>query len=186
MQRKSFWLEMKRVPTAGACLFLATMLYAGKVRACTVAAEISNVEMVNKAEVIVRATAVKYASPPADPHVWTTGEPDSTIQFQVSEVIRGPMMKELILHGYLVNRDDFNDHESPYKFVRPGGRSGSCFANSYRSGGQFLLFLKKTGSGEFTTDWYALGPVNEQLRSDNDPWLLWVREQARKTENAPK
>jgi hypothetical protein len=26
-------------------------------------------------------------------------------------------------------------------------------------------------------NWYALAPVNEQLHSDVDPWLLWVREQ---------
>src|SRR6266403_4197148 len=46
-------------------------------------------------------------------------------------------------------------------------------------GGQFLLMLKKRGDGEFTADWYPLAPVNEQLHSVNDPWLLWVRKQAK-------
>jgi hypothetical protein len=86
---------------------------------------------------------------------------------------------ELILPGYLMDRDDFNDHEAPYSFVRPNGRSGSCFANSYRSGAEFLLMLRKRPSGDYTVNWYALGPVNEQLRSESDPWLLWVREQAK-------
>ena len=96
------------------------------------------------------------------------------------------MTPDVILPGYLVNSDDFNDHPPPYKFVRRGGRWGSCFANTYRSGGQFLLFLKKTKTGEFTVNWYALGPVNEQLHSDQDAWLIWVREQTRKPKVAPK
>jgi hypothetical protein len=134
--------------------------------------------MVNNADVIVRARAVEYATPPSNPNLWTTGVPDSRIHFKVIERIRGPEMSELVLPGYLVDRDDFNDHPPPYTFVRPGGRAGSCFANSYRAGAQFLLFLKKTKDGEFTVNWYALGPVNEQLHSDDDPWLIWVREQA--------
>jgi len=58
--------------------------------------------------------------------------------------------------------------------------SAAVFANSYRSGGEFLLLLKKRQSGELTLNWYVLGPVNEQLHSTNDPWLLWVREQVEK------
>ena len=62
----------------------------------------------------------------------------------------------MILPGHLVDRDDFNDREPPCTFLRLGGGAGSFFANSYRSGAQFLLFLKKTGTGELTVDWYAL------------------------------
>jgi hypothetical protein len=29
-------------------------------------------------------------------------------------------------------------------------------------------------------NWYALGPVNEQLRSATDPWLVWVKQQLAK------
>src|ERR1043165_3091266 len=76
---------------------------------CSIAGEISNREMVNAADVIVRATAVEYASPPSDPQSWTTGVPDSKIRFKVIESIRGPAMSNLILSGYLVDRDDFND-----------------------------------------------------------------------------
>jgi hypothetical protein len=106
--------------------------------------------------------------------------PDSTIRFKVLEVIRGGTQPELILPGYLTDTDDFNDQPPPYDFVRPGGRRGSCFANSYRLGSQFLLLLQKRQSGELTVNWYALGPVNEQLHSTNDPWLLWVQEQVQK------
>jgi hypothetical protein len=38
-----------------------------------------------------------------------------------------------------------------------------------------LLLFKKDQSGEFTVNSFALGPVNEQLHSMNDPWPLWLR-----------
>ena len=85
------------------------------------------------------------------------------------EVIRGGEQSELTLPGYLTDTDDFNDQPSPYNFVCPTGRYGSCFANSYRVGAQFLLLLKKLSSGEPTVNWYALGSTNEQLYSSSDP-----------------
>jgi len=140
---------------------------------------VSAEEMLREADAILRAVAVEYARPPANPNNSTTGEPDSNVRFKVLEVLRGNDQRtELALPGYLSERDDFNDHQPPYTFVRPNGRAGSCFANTYRTGAQFLLFLKNR-SGAYTVDWYALGPVNEQLQSDRDPWLLWVREHIR-------
>jgi hypothetical protein len=70
--------------------------------------------------------------------------------------------------------------------VRPGGRRGSCFANSYRRDAQYLLFLKKPNRGDLTVNWAALAPVNEQLRSAEDPWLIWVRQQAGKLKDASR
>ena len=112
--------------------------------------------------------------------------PDSKVRFEELEVIRGVEASELVLPGYLVQKDDFNDQQAPYTFVRPGGRAGSCFANSYRQGAEYLLFLKKTNSGDLTINWAALAPVNEELHSSEDAWLIWVREQARKLEKDPK
>jgi hypothetical protein len=110
----------------------------------------------------------------------TTGVPDSVVRFKTVEVIKGQSIPStLTLPGYLSERDDFNDHPPPYSFVRPGGRSGSCFANTYRRGAEFLLMLKRVG-GDFTVNWYALGPVNEQLRSADDGWLTWVRREAKR------
>jgi hypothetical protein len=160
--------------------FVAVILLAADAYPCSTNSEVSSVEMVNKADAIVRVSAVEYAVAPQDPNVFTTGEPDSMIRFKVLEVIRGRMPQELILPGYLVDEDDFNLQQPPYNVVRPNGLMGSCFANSYRSGGQFLLMLKKKQSVGYTVNWYVLGPVNEQLHSANDPWLLWVREQAKK------
>ena len=151
---------------------------------CSRLTPVSSVEIVKEADVIVRAIAERYDVAPKNPNVWTTGVPDSTVHFDVLEVIRGDARTDLTLPGYLSDRDDFNDHPSPYNFVRPGGRAGSCIANTYRSGAQFLLLLKKEQSGELTVNWYGLGPVNEQLHSTNDPWLLWVRAEAQKAKSA--
>ena len=89
-------------------------------------------------------------------------------------------MPDLILRGVLVDRGDFNRGTSPYQSVRPSGLAGSCFAFFYRPGAQYLLMLKKDAKKEQTVEWYPLAPVNEQLHSDDDPWLLWVRGQSRK------
>ncbi len=159
-------------------LFVAT----GVAWACSVTGIASNVELVQEADSIIRAKAMDYAKPPSDPRMRTTGVPDSEVRFEQLEVIRGADASGLVLPGYLVPTDDFNDRQAPYSFVRPGGRAGSCFANSYRKGMQYLLFLKKRKTGAFTVNWAALAPVNEQLRSSDDAWLIWVREQARKLE----
>jgi hypothetical protein len=133
-------------------------------------------ELFNNAEIIVRATAVKYAKPPDDPRIMTTGVPDATIEFRVEEKLKGgDVPNSIILNGYLSDKDDFNEMPIPYMFVRPLGRRGSCFANTYKEGAQFLLFLKKTGD-LYTPNISALGPTNEQLHSDADAWLGWVRD----------
>lgn len=152
---------------------------------CSVPAILSGGELVRSADVIIRGKAVEYARPPSDPMRWTTGVPDSRVRFEKLEIVRGTHSSDLILPGYLVARDDFNDQQPPYTFVRPGGRGGSCFANSYRKGEQYLLFLKKTKDGVFTVNWAPLAPVNEQLRSPEDAWLRWVREQSKKMERDP-
>jgi hypothetical protein len=145
---------------------------------CTIIRPVSPEEVVRGADAIVRVTAVEYARPPKDPTIWTTGVPDSQVRFKTIEVLKGrDVPSVLVLPGYIVDRDDFNELKVPYTFVRRGGRSGSCFANSYRQSGDFLLMLKLGADGAYTVNWYALGPVNEQLRGEDDPWLLWVRQQ---------
>ena len=101
---------------------------------------------------------MEYARPPSDPSIMTTGVPDSRVRFTVIETVKGHAIQELVLPGYLVSTDDFNDKPAPYSFVRPGGRAGSCFANSYRRDAQYLLFLKKPKDSEFTFNWAALAP----------------------------
>ena len=135
-------------------------------------------ELTINAERIVRATAVEYVRRPSNPGIYTTGQPDSMVSFRVDEVLKGTgVPKALAISGYLSEADDFNDHPAPYHFVRPNGRGGSCFANTYRRGAPHLLMLRKDSSGDYTPYWAALDPVNEQLRSENDDWITWVRNQ---------
>ena len=145
---------------------------------CSVLRVVSNVEMVRNADAIAVVTAEDYAYMPKNP--WGGLLPNSTIRFKVAEVIKGQLTTDhLILPGVLVDKDDFNDHPSPYTFVRPEGRHGNCYAISYRTGGRFLLMLKKDQQGHLTVYWCPLAPANEQLHSMDDPWLFWVRKQVK-------
>lgn len=161
--------------TLGLTLLLAVVA-ASPSSACSVLGRISGLEMFSQAEVIVRARAAGYTTAPGR-------GVQGMIRFQVLETIRGSAGNELILPGEFIDRDDWNDQPVPYNFVRPLGRGGNCFANHYRDGGTFLFFLKKHNDGALTTQWYALGPVNEQLRSDTDPWLVWTKEQEQQRGN---
>jgi hypothetical protein len=161
---------------------VAMMVCAVDAYPCKTARLVSNVDMVREADAIVRATAEDYTPALRNRGSREGFEPDSRIRFKVLEVVRGQITGDhLVLPGVLVDTDDFNDYASPYNGVRPDGRRGSCFASSYRSGGQFLFMLKKRSDGVFTVNWYPLAPVNEQLHSAYDPWLLWVRKQVRES-----
>ena len=93
------------------------------------------------------------------------------------------------LPGFLTDHDDWNRQMPPYIFPRPTA-DASCFAHGYRKGGQFLLILKKWDGSiseliagrpldGYTTVWIP-GAVNEQLRSPDDPWVQWVRQQVKR------
>lgn len=135
----------------------------------------STTVMVENAEVIVRVEAGEYVEEPGE--IRTTGEPsDATINFKVMETLKGVSVpSKVILNGYLSEVDDFNETEIPYNFVRSGGLRGSCIANEYKKGAEFLLFLRKVDE-KYTVYWYALAPTNEQLHSRNDEWITWVRD----------
>jgi hypothetical protein len=133
--------------------------------------------LVTKADVIVRATAVKYVKTPHEQMVELDFSSDGNIQFQVEEVLKGDgVPAPLMIEGLLSPHDDFNDGSVPYHFIRPGGRGERCELFTYKQGAEFLLFLKR-GEGKLTPYWAPLSPTNEQLRSPNDAWLWWVRSQ---------
>ena len=167
-------MSMKKIVLLVVALLTVDLIPMSASQACSRSQPFTLDELFDNAEVIVRATAVRYAKTPGDPRFMTTGVPESTIEFRVEEKLRGKNIPDkIVLNGYLSDLDDFNDVPVPYMFVRPGGRGGSCFANTYKEGAQFLLFLRKSGN-RFTSDISALGPTNEQLHSKEDPWLVWV------------
>jgi hypothetical protein len=160
------------------CLTLVILILgaAPAAEACTRTTPVSLADMTAQADAIVRA---KVAGAAQAPHPGSGGEP-TAIRFDVLEVVKGDgRLGTLLLTGHLVDRDDFND-AAPPRQVRPSGRSGSCGTDEYRAGAEYLLFLRRTtGTPSWTTRWYPLGPVNEQLTGADDPWVRWVREQVK-------
>jgi len=149
-----------------AILLTATLLFAVDATPCQRMSPVVPEDLVAQADLIVRATAISEAN--------------RTIRFRVDEVVKGRHAPtEIELPGSFVANDDFNDRPVPYDFVRTEGRWGSCYASTYRKDAMYLLALKLR-DGAYTVNWYALGPVNEQLRSARDPWLLWVRDRVRR------
>jgi hypothetical protein len=157
------------------CLVSCVLLDPQTIIACRRTTPISLDEICLKAVAIVSATAVKYVSPPVG-EIRELNVPGKVeIQFRVNQIIKGIDVPDtLVINGYLTDFDDFNDRPVPYDFVRPGGRGGNCFAYEYKKGAEFLLFLKDV-DGKLTPYWDALSPLNEQLHSTDDSWLVWVQ-----------
>ena len=100
---------------------------------------------------------------------------NGVVEFELIEVLKGPTVKGTVrVSGTLVEQDDFNDQQVPYNFIRPGGRSGNCFAFGYRTSREYLLFMRP-GRDYLTPYWSALKPTNEQVQGKQDPWVAWVR-----------
>ena len=134
-------------------------------------------KLISSAEIVIRATAIKYIREPQG-GIRALQTPDNVeIEFRVDEILKGKNVpSNLIINGYLTDTDDYNDRPVPYDFVRKGGRGGSCFAYEYKQGAEFLLFLIEK-DGKYTLQRYALSPINEQIRNKDDEWLSWVRNQ---------
>lgn len=98
------------------------------------------------------------------------------VVFNTLQVLRGKSVPDtVVIEGELTERDDFNAYGVPYPAVRPSGERGSCFADEYRRGAEFLLFLHRAEKGRLTPYWWPLLPSNEQLHMPKDLWLAWVR-----------
>jgi len=124
------------------------------------------------ADVIVRARAVQLVNSVSTSRpTWKT-----KIRFEAVEVIKGTVNgAELAFEGAALDRNDWNRLPVPYTMVRPGGRSGNCYAFNYRLGQEYLLMLKRV-DGALTPYWASLAATNEQLSGPADKWLVWVRQ----------
>jgi hypothetical protein len=104
----------------------------------------------------------------------------SPIKMTVLQVIKGKFgAKTVVVQGQTARYEGPNDHPPPYDFVRPGGRSGDCFAADYKAGGQFLLLLRK---GD--VHWSPLAATNEEVSGAADPWVVWVKKRISQREKA--
>jgi hypothetical protein len=105
-----------------------------------------------------------------------------TVKFKIIETLKGEPIDPLLIYGYLTDEDDYNEMPVPYTFIRPGGRGGTCYADSYKKGADFLLFLKKGKNNKLMLYWKGLAPINEQIRPTDDEWLHWVKKQLQTTQ----
>ena len=132
-------------------------------------------EFIDSASVIVRARAVSTLVPASSS---AGGDADPRVTFEILERIREPdSLRRIVLRGIGVLNDDFNRDTVPYRMVRPAGQRGDCYAREYRLHAEYLLILG-TRAGELTPHWKPLAPFNEQVRGQDDPWVMWVREAA--------
>jgi hypothetical protein len=135
-------------------------------------------ELVDLASIIVHVRAVGVSDNP-ERDSWGS-KSHTLVDFEVVDVLKGWISDRVIsFEGGIASRDDFNDGPVPYRSVRPGGRSGSCYALNYRLGSHYLLLLRESevaGRKEvsLTPYWSPLRPVNEQIRGPSDQWLYWV------------
>jgi hypothetical protein len=145
--------------------------------------------MVAQADLILRVTAVSDVLPVLPNSVrrlW-----NSNVLFSVQEVVKGEYGGSTIrMPGFLTDQDEWNRQMPPYEHARSSA-DAACFTHGYRKGGQFLLMLKKWDGAVseviagrpldgYTIAWNPLGAVNEQLRSPDDPWVQWVRQQVKR------
>lgn len=154
---------------------------------CSVITPLPTAEtLIRRAEVILRARVQGLASTPGKPD--GSGDGSSTqVRFVVLDVLKGRLTSSTIeFNGELTESDDGNNHAVPYGFVRPGGRSGNCYATTYRVGAEYLLMLRRQDHpsvaqpGVLTPYWAALSPTNEQLFDGvEDPWFVWSSRRAR-------
>lgn len=142
-------------------------------------------ELIERAEVIVRARVAGLSDTPGRDGVMA--ESSTQVRFDVLEVLKGQHGASTIeFNGTLTERDDPNDRPVPYGFIRPGGRSGNCFALGYRRGAEYLLLLRRgeyplvAAGADLTPYWSPLAPTNEQLFGGaSDEWFAWVARRVR-------
>jgi len=136
-------------------------------------------KLVERADLIVRATALEALTITPRRGEKIVDGPVEVIRFQIDEVIKGKFEQAAImLDGWAVANDDFNEEKVPYSRVRSDGLKGACSAHEFRLGQMYLLVLQRrdlADERQYSQDWYALAPTAEQLRSPADPWLRWVR-----------
>jgi hypothetical protein len=133
--------------------------------------------MVAQSDVIVRVVAGDYV-PGAAMGDTPLGH-GAPIAFAIAETIKGQAPDRLVIFGELTQADRFNDAAVPYVFGPTKGYL--CNPIDYRKGASYLFLLKNRPEG-LTPYWHALAPLNEQLKSNADPWLMWVRQSVTKAQ----
>jgi hypothetical protein len=182
--REAWWDTRTMKKTLGVALPILLGV-AAPVFPCSIVGPLPTpIRLIEQADLVVQARAEEQVASPGVSNNFLAKTPWQ-VRFRIVAVHKGTFAgSELTFNGRLEGRDDLNDRPVPYDHVRPGG-SGSCYALGYRQGAQYLLLLKRSRpdgqtAGDWTPYWAPLGPTNEQLRNESDPWLTWVVEQIKR------
>jgi hypothetical protein len=145
-------------------------------------------EVVAWAEAVVRVKVVGQ-SPPA-----TQGRL-GLVAFAVLEVLKGNAASETLRFAGQTDVYFGRNREAvPYKFPRPGGGRGGCYATDYLMGKEYLLILRRphphwpaitTEDVDMTPYWTILAPTTEEVSGADDPWVSWVRDRLSKDGSRP-
>jgi len=140
-------------------------------------------QLVKRAHLIVRATALGYYRPPTLPRAGrgplfpaTNALPLGVISFRIDSVLKGkaPAAMRIDLEGRMAADDaEVNEEAVPYRTARKS-------PDDYVAGAEYLLILQQDRRGEYNTWWAAPSASNERIRGENDPWLQWIRERVAK------
>ena len=165
------------------CAVGVTLLYSLGVAASTSEPFWRSEMMLNADAIVVAVPEREYA--PGDTEA-PLGPADALerwplVEFRVLEVVWGRDVPEtLVLSGTLVDSSNFNVGPIPYVFSAQRQRTKYVLPDRYARDGRFLLFLGREmdsdgGRSYLTVEHDARTPNSEQLRSEDDPWLAWVR-----------
>lgn len=163
-------MNRQRLACYGTAL-IASLLVFGPMpaTACSAPRDWTPDSLLLESDGVYRAIAIDYLMPqPSVLSRWRESNPQ--ISFQIVETLKGNAETQLFITGVLAEKDDLNDRPVPYDFVRPAGRRGSCQAEEYRRGAEYLLIIK-----DGSPYWSVMAPTNEQLLGPSDPWLAWVK-----------
>lgn len=141
------------------------------------------IELVRRAEVIVKARVEALSPHPGVNPVATLAGSRTQVQFRIEAVLKGTIsVARIAFNGWLESRDERNGGSVPYASARHSG-DASCFPMGYRADGVYLLFLARSAHRAYaqpdalTPYWAPLAPANEQVFGPNDAWEAWTRMQ---------
>jgi len=141
------------------CTFFVSFTFCTPANCCKVTHIATAEEISDGADVIVRVRVPKIVQEDIKP-----------LEMTVLEVLKGSFSEDMILvEGQTTDYCGPNDVPVPYSHVRPGGRTGYCYAYDYKPGAEYLLFIR---SG--TPYWSPQAATNEEITGIEDPWYQWI------------
>jgi hypothetical protein len=163
-------------------LFLIALVWRLHAAPCEAKHAIAPEQLVDKADLIVVATATGYYRPAAIPRAGRGGletranadaDAEGTVSFTMNRVVKGQWSGASLftLGGSLV--DEAKEPAPDENVPRRKARGNACIATTYVVGGEYLFLFQKSEEG-LTAEWAPLSPANERIRGEKDPWLEWV------------